>query len=294
MSIATTLKRTGYVLVTPVRDEVRTIGCTIESVVNQTVLPAEWIIVSDGSSDGTDDLVKSAIDTHPWMRLITLPPRAGRDFAAVVCNTQRGIAALRSTDYEYLGLLDADLAFAPDYFQRLIEHFERHPRLGVAGGVVVDPGQPRDAVPRNRIDVPGAVQLFRRGCFEAIGGLLPLPEGGWDVLTCALARMRGFETQLVTTLVVDHLKPRNISQGPPLRRLWQLGVRDYAVGYHPGFEVVKCVARLTERPVGIASCARWLGFCAAHLSRRPRVTPSEIVRFVRHEQTTRLRRTVGV
>ena len=135
--------------------------------------------------------------------------------------------------------------------------------------------------------------MFRRSCFEAIGGLLPLPEGGWDVLACAVARMHGFETRLVTTLVVDHLKPRNVSQGAPLRRLWQLGVRDYAVGYHPVFELVKCATRLKERPIGFASCARWLGFCAAQLSRRPRITPSEIVRFIRREQAARLRRAVG-
>ncbi|MBV8277178.1 MAG: glycosyltransferase family 2 protein, partial [Verrucomicrobia bacterium] len=197
-----------YVLLTPVKNEESTIGITIESVVKQSVLPTEWIIVSDGSTDRTDSIVDDAAQTHQWIRLIALAVRPTRSFSAVVHATETGVKALISTDYRYLGLLDADVRFGPNYFERLIGHFEQEPKLGLAGGMVVDVGSSKQRVPRNLEDVPGAVQFFRRTCFDSLGGLLAIPEGGWDALTCAKARMNGFGTRLIPELVVDHLKPR--------------------------------------------------------------------------------------
>lgn len=279
----------SYVLVTPVRDEVATIARTIESVARQTIRPREWVIVSDGSTDGTNEAVEAASRSHGWIRLLSLPRRPGRSFAAVVHNTEAGVNALSCRDYQYLGLLDADLDFQVDYFETLISRFETNPRLGLAGGVVIDPGRPRNRFPRNRIDIPGAVQLFRRDCFERLGGLVAIPEGGWDCLTCAMARMSGFETRLVTDLIVDHLKPRNVSQGGTLRRVFQLGIRDYAIGYDPLFELFKCMGRISEPPLLVAALAHWFGYCVATVRRRPRVVPPHVIAFVQKEQRHRLR-----
>lgn len=277
-----------YVLVTPVRDEASLLPKTIASVVAQTRLPAEWIIVSDGSTDGTDEIVGLASAQHPWIRLLALAPRPGRCFAAVVLNTETGIRHLKSNRHSFVGLLDADVEFQPDYFEQLIMRFKLDPGLGLAGGVVIDVGRPRDHFPRNLIDVPGAVQFFRRECFERIGGLPPITEGGWDMIACAMARMHGYQTRLFTDLVVDHLKPRNISQGGAVRRKWQLGVRDYAAGYHPIFEVVKCISRLKDPPFVIGALAWWVGYCTAVLQRRKRIVDSALVAHVRHEQLHRL------
>lgn len=280
----------GYVLVTPVRDEVALIGRTIDSVLAQTVLPREWVIVSDGSTDGTDDIIRAAASKYPFIRLMALPPRTGRSFGAVVRNTTLGIQSMVTPDYDFLGLLDSDVTFSADYFEQLLARFAVAPRLGLAGGVVIDVGRPRDVFPRNREDVPGAVQFFRRKCFEKLGGLIPIPEGGWDTLTCAMARMHGFETKLFTDLIVDHHKPRNIAEGGAIRRKWQLGVRDYACGYHPLFEVIKCLGRWSEPPFLVGAVAWWIGYCTAALQRRPRVVPPEAIAHVRREQMTRLRR----
>ncbi len=284
----------SYVLVTPARNEATFLSKTIASMLAQTIVPREWVIVSDGSTDGTDQLVRDATVQAPWIRLLPLVPRDGHSFAAVVHNTEKGIRSLECQDYDFLGLLDADVAFQPDYFERLIGRFAENPRLGLAGGVVIDVGLPRDEFPRNREDVPGAVQFFRRACFERLGGLLPIPEGGWDTLTCAAARMNGYETRLLTDLVVDHLKPRNVSQGGVLRRKWQLGVRDYACGYLPLFEMVKCAGRLAESPMLVATIARAAGFWYATIAGKPRVVPSQLIDHVREEQWSRLRRAVGL
>jgi poly-beta-1,6-N-acetyl-D-glucosamine synthase len=144
-----------YVLLTPVKNEQSTIGITIDSVAKQSLLPAEWVIVDDGSTDETAQIVESAAHPHPWIRLIRLPMRTTRSFSAVVHATEAGVKALRTLDYTYLGLLDADVQFEPSYFERLIEHFERNPLLGLAGGMVVDVGTPKNQRPKNVKDVPG-------------------------------------------------------------------------------------------------------------------------------------------
>jgi poly-beta-1,6-N-acetyl-D-glucosamine synthase len=280
--------RGQYVLVTPTKNEEASIGMTISSVVNQTVRPVEWVIVSDGSTDRTDEIVQVAVREHPWIRLLPLAPRTERSFAAVVLATEAGVRALTVREYEYIGLLDSDVAFPPDYFERVLGHFESQPQLGLAGGVVIDVGHSKDHLPRNRMDVPGAVQFFRRTCFEALGGLLAIPEGGWDALTCARARMVGFETRLLTDLVVDHLKRRNIAEGGMLRRQWQFGVRDYALCYHPLFELAKCLGRIPEPPLFVAGIAWWVGYCCAAIQRRERRVPADLARFLRREQMQRV------
>jgi poly-beta-1,6-N-acetyl-D-glucosamine synthase len=277
-----------YALVTPVRDEESTIQRVIDSVLKQTILPGEWVIVSDGSTDRTNEIIQEASKSNTWIRLVALPSRPGRSFAAVVHNTLLGISELAFRDYQYLGLLDSDVEFQCDYFEQLIGRFEADPKLGLAGGVVIDIGLPRDHFPRNRRDVPGAVQFFRRECFEKIGGLIPIPEGGWDGMTCVMARMHGYDTRLFTDLVVDHLKPRNISEGGVVRRKWQMGVRDYAVGYHPLFEIFKCISRLKDQPFVVGATAWWIGYLMAALQRRPRIVNSDVIAHVRREQMDRL------
>ena len=283
-----------YVLITPAKNEEALIGTTIESVCRQTRLPAEWVVVSDGSTDRTEAIVRAAAAERPWIRLLALPARAERDFAAVVNATEAGVRFLSVRDYQYLGLLDSDLRFGPDYFEQVLGRFGGTPRLGLAGGRVVDPGESRRRLPRNREDVPGAVQFFRRRCFEELGGLIAIPEGGWDALTCAAARMRGYETRLLTDLIVEHLKPRNIGHGGLLRRYWQHGVRDYALGYHPLFETIKCAGRLGHSPVLVGATAWWIGYGCAVLSRRRRQVPAPLLDFVRAEQRRRIRSSFGL
>jgi len=282
-----------YVLVTPARNESAFIRKTIESVTGQTILPREWVIVSDGSTDGTDEIVTTAAEEHPWIRLLRLPPRERPSFAAVVENTETGLRALQEWDYAFIGLLDADVSFQQDYFEQLLDRFQQDPELGLAGGVVIDVGV-RSEFRRNEIDVAGAVQFFRRACFESLGGLLAIPEGGWDAVTCVAARMNGYGTATIDELLVDHHKPRNCSHGGWIRRTWQLGQRDYVLGYDPLFEIVKCVRRALDPPVAVGSLARWFGYCVSALKRRSRRIPPPVVKQIRMEQRQRLLRLVGL
>lgn len=279
-----------YVLVTPTKDEEKTIGETIASVAAQTVLPVEWVIVSDGSTDRTDNIIEEAQENYPWIKLIKLPKRKERCFGAVTRATKVAIEQLTVQNYEFIGLLDSDLSFHSNYFERVLEAFEVSPKLGIAGGKVVDPGDDREKTPDNLEEVPGAVQFFRRSCFESLREIYVIPEGGWDTLTTVEARINGFHTKLLPELVIDHLKPRNVGEGGILKRRWQMGVREYVLGYHPLFQFVKCVRRVREKPFLISAFARWTGYLNALIVRRKKAVPLDLVSQIRHEQMERLKR----
>lgn len=288
------MKNPSYVLITPAKDEETLIGETLASVISQSLLPKEWVIVNDGSTDGTADIVSAVCEDHPWIHLVNLAPRQSRGFDAVVHAAETGASAITVNDYQYIGLLDADLRFGPDYFEKLIQKFEVNPRCGLGGGMVIDLGEPKNRLPRSRQNVPGASQFFRRKCFEDLGGLLAIPEGGWDTITCIQARMLGYETHLFTDLVVDHLKPRNISEGGMLRRMWQMGVRDYALGYHPVFEVFKCIGRVKEDPMIVGASAWLCGYFAAYMVKRERMITNNMLRFSEAEQLKRVKEACGL
>jgi glycosyltransferase involved in cell wall biosynthesis len=282
---------TRYVIITPARNEAATIESTIRSVVEQTILPLEWIIVSNGCCDGTDDVVERWAREHPFMRLLHLPEHRERDFVAVVRATEYGYESLQHRNCDFIGLLDADVRFARDYFEKLIGRFQVNPRLGLAGGIVVDVvGGKRLASRQYLNDVAGAAQFYRRECFDSLGGLVPIPEGGWDALTCVQARAQGYETRTFPDLVMEHLKRRNAADGNAVRRSWQVGIRDYARGNHPAFELLRCATRCFENPVLIGSLTRWAAFCWCCATRRPRTLSPALVSLVRREQVKRMTR----
>ncbi len=278
-----------YVLVTPTRDEEAFIGETIASVVGQEHPPAQWVIISDGSTDKTDAMIEAAAAENPWITLVKLPLREGRCFGAVARATKIATEKLTVDDYEFIGLLDSDLRFPADYFSLVLGEFAADPKLGLAGGRVLDPGDEGKAAPDNLTDVPGAAQFFRRECFESLSEIHAIPEGGWDMLTCVESRMNGYNTRLLTDLIIEHLKPRNIAHGGIIRRRWQCGVRDYVLGYDPLFETVKCIRRLRQKPMVVSAASWWVGYLSAAVSRKPQAIGGKLRDFVHTEQRQRLK-----
>ena len=281
--------KSSYVLITPVRNEESTIGTTLESVVRQTTPPKEWVIISDESTDRTDEIVQHYVAKYPFIKLLRLTRRPQRSFSSVVFATEAGIDALSNKDYDFIGLLDADIRLAETYYADIMKRFATDLKLGLAGGLVVDcVGGRRVRNKQSLTDVAGAVQFFRRECFDFLGGLVAIPEGGWDAITCVQARMRGFSTQTFPEIQVDHLKPRNAAEGNIARRFLQLGVRDYALGNHALFETVKCGYRCLEQPYLIGGALRFVGYLWCCIMRRKRMLSAEIILEIRREQLARL------
>lgn len=277
-------------LITPVRNEVEHLPRLIRSIVGQGHRPTRWIIVSDGSDDGTDEVGRRAAADHSFITFVRSGSDSSRDFAAKVRAFDVGVAQL-SDSYDYLGNVDADVEFGPDYFQHLLAKFDADQHLGLAGGTVVDldaGGRQRPRPGRSDI-VPGAVQLFRRACFEEVGGYLPLKFGSEDTVASLTAQMRGWSVRVFPDLIVTHHRTAGTADRSLLAARYREGRRDYAVGYHPAFVLAKALRRLPERPMVAGSVARLAGFTADAARRPARQVNDELVRYLRDRQLRELR-----
>lgn len=284
-----------YALVTPARNEEAFIEGTIHSVVAQTVRPQRWIIVSDGSTDRTDEIVQRHAREHAWIELVRMPERRDRQFAAKAHCFNAGYARLHATDYEFIGNLDADITFGPDYFEFLLQQFVAHPELGVAGTPFVEQfDQPGAHTYAHRFanlqHVSGACQLFRRACFEAVGGYTPVKGGAIDWIAVTTARMRGWQTRTFTEKTCRHHRTLGTGNNRPLLVPFHYGRKAYYVGGHPLWELLRGLFQMRSRPWVIGGLMFQLGFVYSFITRVPRAVSPELMAFHRGEQLARLKR----
>jgi biofilm PGA synthesis N-glycosyltransferase PgaC len=276
-----------YVVISPVRDEEMHLRSTIESMVSQAIRPIEWVIVNDGSTDGTAGIIDECIATYPWIHAIHRPNRGFRKSGGGVVEAfNEGLGALASKDWDFIVKLDGDLAFEPDYFQRCLTEFADEPRLGIGGGVIcyLDNGTKRfEDGPA--FHVRGATKIYRRTCWEAIGGFWPAP--GWDTIDEVKANMLGWSTRSFTKLHLVHHRLTGSADGR-----WSGTVKngraDYISGYHPLFMVAKCARRLASRQSAPDALALMYGFVSGYLKRIPQVDDPGLIAYLRREQLYRL------
>lgn len=287
----------SYVLVTPARNEEDYIEDTIRSVISQTVLPLKWIVVSDGSTDRTDEIVRDYLPRHPWMELARMPERRTRDFAGKATCFHVGYRKVKDLRYGIIGNLDADISFEKDYFEYLLDQFREMPDLGVAGTPFVEGTFQYDYNYVSIEHVSGPAQLFRRECFEEIGGYVPIKGGGIDLVAVTTARMKGWKTRTFTERKSVHHRPMGTGSGSVLEARFRFGKQDYYLGGHPLWEIFRCVNQMRYKPYVLGGLGLMSGYLWAYLNRVERPVPPEFVRFRRKEQMERLRdkisRTVG-
>jgi biofilm PGA synthesis N-glycosyltransferase PgaC len=280
----------AYVLITPARNEAQFIELTISSVVAQTVRPVKWIIVSDGSTDGTDHIVSKYVTEYPWIELVRMPERRDRNFAGKAHAFNGGYARVGALDYDVIGNLDADISFDREYLANLLNKFAENPKLGV-GGTAYREGTETTYDYRfaSVEDVPGACQLFRRKCFEEIGGYTPLKGGNLDTIAVMSARMKGWQTITFTDQTCLHHRKSGTAQSSTLNARFKRGVKAYAIGNHPAWELFRTAYQMTRRPFVIGGLALLSGYIWSVIRRPERPVSRELVAFHRKEQMQRLR-----
>jgi biofilm PGA synthesis N-glycosyltransferase PgaC len=278
-----------YVLITPARNEAALIEGTIWSVVQQTILPVRWVIVSDGSTDGTDDIVKEYAGTHHWIKLVRMPARTERDFAGKVHAFKAGYKSLEELPYEIIGSLDADITFEEDYMSFLLSKFAMNPRLGIAGTPFREGGESYDFRFSATEHVSGACQLFRRECYEGIGGYVPVKGGGIDLIAVLTARMQGWETKTFTEKHSLHHRNEGTATGSVIRARFKDGQKDYALGAHPVWEIFRAVYQMSRKPLVIRGLAILCGYVWNSVRNVDRSVSDELMRFRRRDQMRRLR-----
>lgn len=280
----------SYVVITPVRNEVKYFPHTIASLTAQTLQPARWIIVDDGSSDGTAELADAAAAQHEWIRVVHRPDRGRREPGSGVINAfYDGFKILDQRHWEYLAKLDGDLAFDSDYFQRCLEHFVQEPRLGIAGGLVCLRKNGKTIADGGRdpaFHVRGATKIYRRDCWDQIGGAVPVT--GWDTIDELKANMLGWRTRTLPEIRLWQLKGTGSADGH-WRNWTKNGLGSYIAGYHPLFMLAKCLRRVVCRPYGVVSLALAWGYWSGWLKGVTKVQDPELIAFVRQQQLNKLR-----
>jgi len=278
-----------YVLITPARNEELFIEKTVASMIAQTLRPERWIIVDDGSTDKTAEIVEKYAASHPWMEVVRRPQRMDRSFGAKVQAFNAGLDRARSLTFDVVGNLDADLSFDADYLEFLLRKFEEDPRLGVAGTPFLENGydSARDSF-EGENHVAGGCQLFRRKCFEEIGGYVPNHAGGIDWIAVTTARMKGWRTRSFPEKRFHHYRPLGTAERNIIGSLFSYGEKDYYLGGSPVWQVFRVAYRIVKPPVVIGGLALLAGYCWAGLRRINKPVSRELMRFHRREQMKKL------
>ncbi|MGB7137163.1 MAG: glycosyltransferase family 2 protein [Acidobacteriaceae bacterium] len=284
------MSRVPYVLITPARNEERHIETLIQSMIRQTLPPLKWVIVNDGSTDGTAGIVDRYLPDHPWIERVDLAMHRDRSFAAKVYAVNAGLERLQGMSYEVIGNIDSDVSFDEDYFDFLIGKFEQDDRLGVAGTVFQEDGysSATDSF-EGQNHVAGGCQLFRRRCFEEIGGYVPNKAGGVDWIAVTTARMKGWKTRSYREKSFFHYRSLGTAERSPLASAFSYGEKDYYLGNHPLWEIIRVLYRTTKKPYLLQGVALYAGYLSAFLRRMKRPVSPELMRFHRKEEMAKLR-----
>jgi glycosyltransferase involved in cell wall biosynthesis len=257
--------------------------------VAQAVKPAKWVIVSDGSTDGTDEIVKRYAAEHPWIEFIRMPERVERHFAGKVYAFNAGYARVKDVNYDVIGSLDADISFEESYFSFLLGKLKENSSLGLTGTPFKEGNASYDYRFVSIEHVSGACQLFRRKCFEEIGGYVPVKGGGVDHVAVITARMKGWQTRTFTEKFCVHHRAMGTARHSRVRMKFEIGRLDYALGGHPLWELFRGAYQLSKPPLIAGGVMILAGFFWSLVRRTARPVSSELVKFRRREQMKRLR-----
>jgi biofilm PGA synthesis N-glycosyltransferase PgaC len=284
-------------LVSPVFDEERNLETTARALAAQTLPPDRWVVVDDGSRDGTLALARRLAAEIDFMEVISSGDLEvdGADKLAEAREARAfnlGLAHAGWRDYDFVGKLDGDVELPPEWLAALLARFAADPRLGLAGGRLVeadeDGGWHRIEIPAHHVH--GAVKLFRRQCLEEIGGI---PERlAWDTIDETYARMRGWGTRSFDDLVARHNRPWGSADGQ-LRGRARHGECAWILHYGPLWVTLRSVKVGRSSPPVVSGGAFLYGYVRAAARGVPRVEDPEFRRFTRAELRSRMRRVVS-
>jgi glycosyltransferase involved in cell wall biosynthesis len=280
-----------YILITPAYNEEDNIERVINSIIVQTIPPQKWLIVNDGSTDRTGEIIERYEAKYDFISCLRLKREYiksyyGRRTQVVLA----GYEKIKKLEFNFLGILDADISCRPTYYEDIMKEFEANAKLGLAGGKYVYKfGSKIQQVLIDDSCVPGSIQMFRRQCYEQIGGYVPLEYGGDDSLADIMVRMHGWETRSFSKYQVIQHRIVGTAGKSVLKAKFRQGFTEYGVATHPLFMLAKSLRRVfLERPFFFGSAARMAGFLYAYLQCGKRSIPDDIVSFVRKEQIARL------
>lgn len=280
----------AYVVLTPAKNEEKFIGATIESMVRQVRLPLAYVIINDGSTDRTEEIIKSYQAEYDWIKQIVLPEREVSGFDGKVNALRKGYESISDLGFDFMAVLDADITFDENHFAYLLEKMSEETRYGIIG-VPFQEGDYNSfySTSKNIHHVSGACQFFRRSCFEEIGGYTPIPIGGEDRVIVLSARMNGWQTRTFPERNVTHNRIMGVNHGKILSIRFKQGRKDYLLGNAPVWQLLRFLFQLKQKPLIIGSFAIMSGYLSGYLKGIDRPISQEMIQFIRKEQRAKIR-----
>jgi poly-beta-1,6-N-acetyl-D-glucosamine synthase len=275
-----------YCLITPCRDEAKYARRTLDSITKQTVLPALWIIVDDGSGDETPKILEEYASKFPWIRVIRRADRGDRKLGGGVIDAfYTGYDSITPSDFDYICKFDLDLDIPPAYFEELMKRMEANPRIGTCSGkpYMELNGRLRSEKCGDENSV-GMIKFYRTTCFQQIGGFVR--ELMWDGIDCHRCRMLGWIAVSWDDPAIrfTHLRPMGTSH----KNWWTGRVRhgygQYFMGTSPIYMLASCAFRTFHPPILLGSLAMAWGYLRSALTGKPRYPDLDFRKFLRKYQ----------
>lgn len=280
----------NYALLTAAKNEASYIRNTLESVVSQTNLPDLWIIVDDGSTDSTYEIINEYSKKFSFITLLKREQSIIRDFSSKVFALKQAFAQINPDRYCYIGNIDADVSFAPDYYATLLQHFQENKYLGIGGGVIWEKKKGRwiCAHSNPKWCVGGATQMFRQQCLAEIGFYPLLPYGGEDTVLEYLARHHGWEVEVFHDCIIHHHRPLSSANKSIFRIYYHSGKQEYHWGSSLLFQICKCTTRLVKHPFLLGGILQFVGFFREYIRQEKKSISSDVEKVIKSQQLKRL------
>jgi biofilm PGA synthesis N-glycosyltransferase PgaC len=270
-----------YSIITPIKNELNVIEKTIESVVNQILLPKEWIIVDDGCDDGSEIIIRNAAEKHNWIKVVKCDVNTLKDYSSrVVFLFNFGFNRL-SKQVDFVSKLDGDVSFEPSFYQKILKSFEVNPKLGIASGHLTINKIPEEIIKTPFVCTRGATKIYRTICLENIGGIIPFQ--GWDTLDNVAARAKGWEVAILPEYF-EHLKEEGSKVGNIYYSSFRTGFYNGSIPYLWLYFLVKITFRLVSKPLIIGSFLQIIGYIKGRYFNKFRPYPDFIVKQLHYEQ----------
>jgi len=281
-------------IISPCRDEERTLEQTLRCMRDQTLAPARWVVVDDGSTDRTPEILAQAAKEIPWLRVVRREDRGFRKLGGGVIDAFYAGLEAADVDYDFVAKMDVDLEFGPRYLETILSYFDADPKLAAASGKVYR-REAQGLVEEFMIDemVAGQFKLYRRGPFEEIGGFVR--ELMWDGIDFHQARMRGYRTASLDdpALQLIHLRLMGSSDRSIYRGRLRWGQGQWFMGSSFPYILASGLLRMRERPFVLGGLLIVLGYLQAAIRGEPRFEDDEFRRGLRHWQYARLKRVLS-
>lgn len=279
----------NYVIISPVKNEEMFIEHTINSVVNQTFLPEKWIIVNDGSTDRTREIIEKSSQKYSFIIPINrqnkqkIKRKRGQ---GVIEAFYAGFKTIQNENFEYIVKLDGDLLLPPDFFEKIFEQFRIDPKLGIASGISFAKKNGkwiREWASKGY--TYGETKVYRKQCFEDIGGLVP--HMGWDGIDHIKAVMKGWKASGFEDIIFYHLRPEGTGTGI-IKSAYEEGICCHYMGYHPLFFILRSCKRMLSYPLFFGGLAMILSYLKCKIAGEKKIEDDNFISFLRKNQIKRV------